>query len=69
MPQLANLRHECFAKYRSNGMLLEEAYERAGYAPDRGHASRLAAREDIRARNLEMRLDTQTPAPGPRRVA
>ena len=37
-------------------MLLEEAYERAGYAPDRGHASRLAAREDVRARIFEIRL-------------
>ena len=38
-------------------MLLEEAYERAGYAPDRGHASRLAAREDVRERIFDIRLN------------
>lgn len=57
MPMLANIRHERFAWARSEGMLLEEAYERAGYVPDRGHASRLAAREDVRERIFELRAN------------
>jgi hypothetical protein len=57
MPELANLRHERFARFRAQGMLLEASYERAGYAPDRSHASRLARREDVCERIFELRLD------------
>jgi hypothetical protein len=57
MPQLPNVRHERFARFRSQGLLLEDAYERAGYVPDRGHASRLAARKDVRERIFEFCLD------------
>jgi hypothetical protein len=57
MPTLENRRHEWFAYLRANGTRLEEAYERAGYAPDRGHACRLAARPEVAERITELRSD------------
>jgi hypothetical protein len=57
MPRLINRRHEWFAHLRAHGMRLEEAYENAGYAPDRGHACRLASRPDVAARINELRSD------------
>ena len=57
MPKLINRRHEWFAYLRAQGLRLEEAYERAGYAPDRGHACRLASRPDVAARITELRSD------------
>jgi hypothetical protein len=57
MPKLDNRRHEWFAHLRAHGMRLEEAYERAGYVPDRGHACRLAARPDVAERITELRSD------------
>jgi hypothetical protein len=50
MPELKNRRHEWFAYFRSTGLRLEEAYERAGYAPNRSHACRLASRPDVAMR-------------------
>ncbi len=50
MPELKNRRHEWFAYFRSQGLRLEEAYERAGYAPNRSHACRLASRPDVAMR-------------------
>jgi hypothetical protein len=57
MPRLVNRRHEWFAHLRAQGLRLEEAYERAGYAPDRGHACRLASRPDVALRINELRSD------------
>ena len=57
MPRLINRRHEWFAYHRAQGLRLEEAYERAGYVPDRGHACRLASRPDVAARITELRGD------------
>jgi hypothetical protein len=57
MPTLVHRRHEWFAYLRAHGMRLEEAYERAGYAPDRGHACRLASRPDVAERITELRGD------------
>ena len=63
MPLLANRRHEFFARLRAQGLLLEEAYERAGYVPGRGHASRLGSHPDVAERVMELRgdmIDTHT---------
>jgi hypothetical protein len=57
MPKLDNRRHEWFAYLRAHGARLEEAYERAGYAPDRGHACRLASRPEVAERITELRSD------------
>ncbi len=57
MPKLINRRHEWFAHHRARGMRLEEAYERAGYAPDRSHACRLASRPEVAERITELRGD------------
>jgi hypothetical protein len=56
MNRLRNVRHEWFANLRAEGMGLEEAYERAGYAPDRSHACRLASRPDVARRINELRV-------------
>ncbi len=67
MPQLENRRHEWFAQHRAHGHRLEEAYERAGYTPDRGHACRLASRPEVAERINEIRADfTQITADRPR---
>ncbi|MGH6986044.1 MAG: hypothetical protein ACRED9_04290 [Caulobacteraceae bacterium] len=57
MPELLNPRHEAFARARSRGVRLQDAYEEAGYAPDRSHASRLAGRPEIAERIAELRHD------------
>jgi hypothetical protein len=57
MPELANRRHEWFARGRANGFRLEDAYEGAGYVPDRGHACRLAARPDVASRINELKTE------------
>jgi phage terminase small subunit len=57
MPRLINRRHEWFAHHRARGLRLEEAYERAGYAPDRSHACRLASRPEVAERITELRGD------------
>jgi hypothetical protein len=57
MPALLNPRHESFAKARAKGARLEDAYEEAGFAPDRGHASRLAARPEVAGRIAELRAE------------
>jgi hypothetical protein len=54
MPELANRRHEWFARGRASGWRLEDAYECAGYVPDRGHACRLAARPEVASRINEL---------------
>ena len=57
MPKLINRRHEWFANLRARGLRLEDAYERAGYVPDRGHACRLASRPEVAERITELRSD------------
>ncbi|MGH7016185.1 MAG: hypothetical protein ACRED8_03760 [Caulobacteraceae bacterium] len=57
MPELQNPKHEAFAKARSRGVRLQDAYEEAGYAPDRSHAARLASRPEIAERIAELRHD------------
>ncbi len=57
MPRLEHHRHEAFAQARAAGARLEDAYEDAGYAPDRSHASRLAARAEVAERISELRAE------------
>jgi hypothetical protein len=57
MPELANSRHEHFASCRAQDVPLREAYMLAGYKPDKGHPSRLAARPDIVRRIAELRSE------------
>ena len=54
MPIPQNPRHERFAQGLAPGKTKEKAYAAAGYKPDRGHASRLAANGNIRARVAEL---------------
>ncbi len=63
MPDLENLRHEWFARGRANGYRLEDAYECAGYVPDRGHACRLAARPEVASRINELRSELRQDIP------
>jgi hypothetical protein len=57
MPILKNPRHEAFAQARAKGAVLEDAFEDAGFAPDRGHASRLAARDEVAERIAELKAE------------
>lgn len=50
VPALKNHKHELFAQLRAEGKSADEAYAEAGYKPDRGHASRLAANGNVQAR-------------------
>lgn len=50
MPVLPNPRHESFAQERARGKSIDEAYQIAGFKPNRSNASRLNANEHIRAR-------------------
>lgn len=54
MPVLKNARHERFAQALAKGKTAEKAYEGAGYRPDRGAASRLSAKVNIRDRLAEI---------------
>ena len=54
MAPLRNTRHERFAQELATGKSADEAYQNAGYKPDRAHASRLAANGNIRARVTEL---------------
>lgn len=47
---LANARHERFACELAKGCSQDDAYCKAGYKPDRGHAARLAANGSVLAR-------------------
>jgi hypothetical protein len=55
MPSLENPRHEAFAVARAKGATLHDAFEDAGFPPDRAHACRLAKRDDVAARIGELR--------------
>jgi hypothetical protein len=50
MTTLDNPRHERFAQELATGLPQATAYLRAGYRPDRRHASRLASNGDVQAR-------------------
>ena len=56
MPVLQNPMHELFARSRSQGARLQDAYEDAGYVASRAHACRLAAQPEVAARISEIRL-------------
>jgi multidrug efflux pump subunit AcrA (membrane-fusion protein) len=55
MPVLQNPRHEKFAQARAKGARLQDAYEDAGFAPDRAHASRMANEVGVAERIAELR--------------
>jgi phage terminase small subunit len=50
MAPLTNPRHEAFAQGVAKGLSADEAYQAAGYKPNRGNAIRLKANESIAAR-------------------
>jgi phage terminase small subunit len=54
MPPLENQRHELFAQALAKGKPIAHAYAEAGYAPDNGHASRLASNGNVQARVAEL---------------
>ncbi len=54
MPVLPNPRHEAFAQALANGKTADEAYVDAGYAENRGNATRLKANESVRKRVAEI---------------
>src|SRR5262252_4886917 len=54
MPVLENARQELLCQYQSRGMSQIEAYEKAGYKPDRAHAAALAAKSIISQRVREL---------------
>lgn len=54
MPVLDNPKHERFAQELAKGKTADEAYQLAGYKADRCHASRLAAKGNVRARVTEI---------------
>lgn len=54
MPALANARHERFAQELAKGKSQDEAYELAGFKPDRGNAARLTANDSVRTRLAEL---------------
>jgi len=55
MPTLHNPQHEAFAQARAKSASLQDAFEDAGFPPDRSHACRLAKRDDVAARVGELR--------------
>ena len=54
MPVLANSRHERFAQAIAIGKPRIEAHAEAGFKPDDGNASKLAARPEVQARIQEI---------------
>jgi len=50
MPVLKNARHEKFAQALSKGKTADDAHAEAGFKPDRGNASRLHQKDNIRQR-------------------
>ena len=55
MPALSNPRHEAFVRARAKGATLVNAYEDAGFTPDRAHACRLAKDPNVAERLSELR--------------
>lgn len=60
MPVIENPKHERFAQALFEGMTQDAAYEWAGFAPDRGHAARLAANGSIQERLSELLATRET---------
>ena len=54
MGPLRNVKHERFAQEVAEGKSMSEAYEKAGYKPNRSHASRLVAKGNIKGRVAEL---------------
>lgn len=54
MPVLSNARHERFSQEVAKGKTADEAYELAGFKPDRGNAARLTAKDSISVRIAEL---------------
>lgn len=54
MPTLPNAKHERFAQELAKGATADEAYQAAGYKPDRGNASRLTANDSVQTRVAEI---------------
>lgn len=54
MSVLGNPRHEAFAQALAKGNTADEAYIQAGYAENRGNATRLKANESIQTRVAEL---------------
>lgn len=54
MPVLSNPKHERFVQELAKGKSQTEAYEAAGYKPDRGAASRLSTNVSVQARLTEL---------------
>lgn len=54
MAVLDNAKHEAFAQYLYEGINQEQAYEKAGYKPNKGSASRLANSAHICKRVAEL---------------
>lgn len=52
---LKNARHERFAQELAKGKTADEAYGLAGFAPNRGNATRLKANESVAARVDELK--------------
>lgn len=54
MPALENAKHERFAQALAKGKTADEAYVLAGYAENRGNATRLKANESVLKRVAEL---------------
>ncbi len=54
MAELKNIRHELFCRGLVAGKTADQAYQDAGYKASRAHASRLAAKGNIRQRVSEL---------------
>jgi phage terminase small subunit len=54
MPVLDNARHELFAQELAKGKTADEAYQIAGYSPNRGNACTLKAKQSIQDRVAEI---------------
>lgn len=62
MQMLSNPRHERFAQYLAQGKTAAEAYELAGYKPNRSNAAQMAHKEHIKERltQINAKLDRRT---------
>ncbi len=54
MPVLKNARHETFAQGLAKGLTADEAYQKAGFKPNRGNAATLKANQSILDRVTEL---------------
>jgi predicted Fe-S protein YdhL (DUF1289 family) len=57
MPPLNNARHERFVQGLLEGKSASQAYEDAGFRPDRGNAARLSASPQVQARLAELQSE------------